>query len=105
MANSNTRWSSNFSNNQWWQVDLGRTRKVDRVTLNWEAAYASSYRIQTSTNGTSFTQAASVSITSPGVKTTTFTARDARYVRILGVTRATPYGFSFWDASVFGPAD
>ncbi len=104
-GNSNTRWSSSFANNQWWQVDLGRTRKVDRVTLNWEAAYASSYRIQTSTNGTSFTQAASVSLTSPGVKTTTFTARDARYVRILGVTRATPYGFSFWDASVFGPAD
>jgi hypothetical protein len=104
-GNSNTRWSSSFANNQWWQVDLGRIRKVDKVTLNWEAAYASSYRIQTSTNGTTFTQAASVSLTSPGVKTTTFTARDARYVRILGVTRATPYGFSFWDASVFGAAD
>jgi glucose/arabinose dehydrogenase len=104
-GNSNTRWSSNWTNNQWWQVDLGRTRKVDKVTLNWETAYAKSYRIQTSTNGTTFTQAASVSITAPGVKTTTFTARDARYVRILGVTRATQWGISFWDASVFGPAD
>ena len=104
-GNSNTRWSSNFTNNQWWQVDLGRTRKVDKVTLNWETAYAKSYRIQTSTDGTSFTQAASVSITSPGVKTTTFTARDARFVRVLGVTRATQWGISLWDASVFGPAD
>ena len=104
-GNANTRWSSAFTNNQWWQVDLGRTRKVDKVTLNWETAYAKSYRIQTSTDGTNFTQAASVSITSPGVKTTTFTARDARYVRVLGVTRATQWGISLWDASVFGPAD
>jgi hypothetical protein len=75
------------------------------VTVNWEAAYASLYRIQTSTNGTSFTQAAEVTLTAPGVKTTTFAVRSARYVRIFGVTRATPYGFSFWNASVFGPAD
>src|SRR5581483_7184883 len=26
------------------------------------------------------------------------------YVRVLGVTRATTYGISFWDAQVFGPA-
>ena len=44
-----------------------------------------------------------MSITSPGLKTTTFTARSARYVRVQGVTRATQYGISFWDARVFGP--
>jgi glucose/arabinose dehydrogenase len=104
-GSSTTRWSSSFADNQWWRVDLGRTRQVDRVTLNWEAAYASRYRIQTSTNGTTFTQAADVTITSPGVKTHTFAVRSARYVRIMGVTRATPYGISLWDASVFGPAD
>ena len=75
------------------------------MKLNWESAYASHYRIQTSTDGTNFTEAATSTITRSGVKTTSFTARDARYVRILGVTRATPYGFSLWDASVFGPAD
>ena len=73
------------------------------MELNWEAAYASRYKILTSTDGTNFTEAADVSITSPGLKTTTFTARDARYVRVLGVTRATQYGISFWDARVYGP--
>ncbi len=104
-GSATTRWSSTETNNQWWQVDLGKTRKVDTVTLNWEAAYASRYKIQTSTDNKTFTQAAEVTIAAPGVKTTTFTAREARYVRVLGVTRATPWGISLWDASVFGPAD
>ena len=104
-GNSATRWSSKFLNSQWWQVDLGRARSVDTVTLNWEAAYASRYQIRTSTDGSTFTTAADVTITAPGVKTTQFAARSARYVRILGVTRATQWGISFWDASVFGAAD
>jgi hypothetical protein len=39
------------------------------------------------------------------VESTSFPARSARYVRIQGIDRATPYGISLWDARVFGPAD
>jgi hypothetical protein len=102
---STTRWSSAFADNQWWQVDLGSVRQVDTVVVNWEAAYASQYRISTSTDGTSFTDAATVSIGVAGPRTTTFAARGARYVRITGVTRATVWGISFWDVNVYGPAD
>ena len=73
----------------WWQVDLGSAQSIDKVELNWEDAYASRYKILTSTDGTTFTEAADVSIASPGLKTTTFPARSARYVRVQGVTRAT----------------
>ena len=104
-GSSTTRWSSNFTDNQWWQVDLGSVRKVSKVDLNWEAAYASQYKIQTSTDGTTFTDAAVVSSTGAGLKSTTFADRDARYVRVLGVTRATQYGISFWDARVYGSSD
>jgi PKD repeat protein len=103
--NSTTRWSSQFLNNQWWQVDLGRARAVDTVSLNWEVAYASKYDIQTSTNGTTWTTAATVNITAAGWKTTTFTSRSARYVRVANPTRATIFGISFWDARVQGAAD
>jgi hypothetical protein len=102
---STTRWSSQFLNNQWWQVDLGRTRQVNSVSLNWEAAYASRYDIRVSTNGTTFTTAATVNISAPGWKTTTFTARGARYIRVAAVTKKTIFGISFWDARVQGPAD
>lgn len=102
-GSTTTRWSSAYKNNQWWQVDLGSTRQVSKVVVNWEAAYATQYKIQTSTNGTSFTTQATVNATSAAIRTTTFAAVGARYVRILGVSRGTPYGFSFWEAQVFAP--
>ena len=68
-GSSTTRWSSAFADNQWWQVDLGSVRQVDTVSFNWEAAYASSYKIQISSDGSTFTDAANVSNTQPGWKT------------------------------------
>ena len=104
-GSATTRWSSNFTNNQWWQVDLGSIRQVDRVSINWEAAYASRYKILTSTDGMAYTLAADVTISKAGVHTTSFASRNARYVKIERVTRATAYGISFWDVQVFGFAD
>ena len=99
-----TRWSSDFADNQWWRVDLGAVKSVDRVEVNWEAAYASSYRIQTSTDGTTFSDAANASRAGAGLEVTTFSARNARYIRLVADTRGTVYGISFWDFRVFGPA-
>ena len=96
-GDSATRWSSAFADNQWWQVDLGAVKSIDRVEVNWEAAYASAYRIQTSTDGTTFTTAASVTRSGAGLEVTSFAERTARYVRLVADARGTPYGISFWD--------
>jgi F5/8 type C domain/PA14 domain/Thrombospondin type 3 repeat len=104
-GDSSTRWSSNYVDNQWWQVDLGSVQEIDRVELNWETAYASSYRVQTrSSRGNSWSTAVTATISSPGLTVHTFPARDARYVRIRGDQRATPWGISLWDVQVFGPS-
>ena len=100
-GNSATRWSSAYADNQWWEVDLGSDRTIDRVELNWEVAYASGYRIRTRESGSSaWSTAADVSIDSPGLKVHTFAPRSARYVRIRGDARGTPWGISLWDARV-----
>jgi NedA-like, galactose-binding domain/Calcineurin-like phosphoesterase len=104
-GNSATRWGSAWLDDQWWRVDLGSLRSVDAVAVNWEDALASSYRIQLSTDGSTFADAATVSIAQEGWKLTTFAAANARYVRVLGVTRSKQFGISFWDAQVFGPSD
>jgi F5/8 type C domain len=104
-GDSSTRWSSNHVDDQWWQVDLGSVREINRVELNWEIAYASQYRIRTRMSpGESWSTAATVSISSPGLKIHSFPARDARFVRIQEDQRATRWGTSLWDAKVFGPA-
>jgi hypothetical protein len=102
---SSTRWSSAPSDNQWWRVDLGALRQVSKVSINWEVAYASSYRIETSRDGVLYSVAASVSISNKGRVTTAFPARSARFVRIVAVERATQWGSSFYDCEVFGPSD
>ncbi|HEY0804601.1 MAG TPA: discoidin domain-containing protein, partial [Pseudonocardiaceae bacterium] len=56
-----TRWSSAFSDPQWVQVDLGQQFPIDHVRLNWEAAGASAYQIQTSNDATNWTTAVSAS--------------------------------------------
>jgi hypothetical protein len=103
-GNSSTRWSSNYVDNQWLQVDLGSVRQIDRVELNWETAYASRYRILTRrSSGGSWSTAATVTSWSAGLRVHTFPVRNARYVRIRGDQRATPWGISLWDVRIFGP--
>jgi hypothetical protein len=101
-GNPSTRWSSAYSVPQWWRVDLGSIRTINRVELNWEVAYASSYRIQTrtSTGPGGWTTAATITNPLPGWKAHTFAATDARQVRIYADAKATPWGVSLWDARV-----
>lgn len=101
-GSTTTRWSSERSEDQWWQVDLGSATTIDTVVASWEAAYARTYEVQTSTDGVTFTTAATVTASAPGTQRTTFAPRTARYVRIKGVTRATAYGYSLWEVQVFG---
>jgi hypothetical protein len=101
-----SRWSSSFADNQWWQVDLGAVRNVQRVVLKWYGnSWGPSYQIQTSTDGVNFTTVATDGVTSAVTKTTDFTPTQARYVRVQGAKRAASYGISFTDAKVFGLLD
>ncbi|WP_449701857.1 galactose-binding domain-containing protein [Actinoplanes sichuanensis] len=100
-GNTGTRWSSTFADPQWLQVDLGSTQSISQVVLNWEAAYASAFTIQTSANGTSWTNISPVTAGQAGVQTLNVTG-SGRYVRMSGTTRATPYGYSLWEFQVFG---
>lgn len=46
-----SRWSSQYSDDQWIQVDLGEAKSFDRIELLWETAYASLFVIQVSDDG------------------------------------------------------
>ncbi|WP_433365376.1 ThuA domain-containing protein [Streptosporangium sp. CA-115845] len=101
-GNPGTRWSSAFSDPQWISVDLGSVRQVSRVRLQWEAAYGRSYRIETSTNGTTWSQVHSTTASDGGVDDITFAAVGARHVRVYGTQRATVWGYSLWEMEVHG---
>ena len=96
-----TRWSSAFFDPQWIQVDLGASTALNRVELSWEAAYAKSYRIETSADGSTWTTAVTVAGTGAGGQVTHPLTGNARYVRMYGTERATPYGYSLWEFRVY----
>ncbi len=100
-GNTTTRWSSAFSDPQWLQVDLGATHTISQVILNWEAAYAKAFQIQTSNDGTTWTTIYSTTTGTGGIQTLPVTG-TGRYVRMYGTQRATGYGYSLWEFQVFG---
>jgi hypothetical protein len=102
-GNTGTRWSSAFSDPQWLQVDLGASASISQVVLQWEAAYATAFQIQTSANGTSWTTIYSTTTGTGGTQTLNVTG-TGRYVRMYGTARATAYGYSLWEFQVYGTA-
>jgi glucose/arabinose dehydrogenase len=96
-----TRWSSVRADPQWLEVDLGSVRGVGYVLLRWEAAYGSEYRIQTSTGGGVWTTVHTRTNGDGQIDVVPFTPRDARWVRVYGVKRATTYGYSLWEMEIY----
>lgn len=97
-----TRWSSQYSNAQWIYVDLGATYNVNRVKINWEAAYGRDYQIQISSNASTWTNMASIVGNTSLERDHTGLAGTGRYVRINGILRGTQYGYSIFELQVFG---
>src|SRR5258708_6171619 len=80
-GNTGTRWSSAFSAPQWLEVDLGSSQSICQVGLNWEAAYASAFQIQTSTDNVNWTTIFSTTTGTGGIQTIPLTG-TGRYIRM-----------------------
>ncbi len=100
-GNTGTRWSSAFSDPQWLEVDLGTTRSICGVSLNWEAAYAKAFQIQVSNDNSTWTTIYSTTTGTGGVQNLTVSG-SGRYIRMYGTARATQYGYSLWEFDVYG---
>ncbi|MFE3721396.1 discoidin domain-containing protein [Streptomyces cyaneofuscatus] len=100
-GNANTRWSSAASDPQWIRVDLGATTQLSQVVLDWETAYGKGYRIELSTNGSTWSTAYQTTTGDGGTDTLNISG-EARYVRVYGTARGTGYGFSLWEFKVYG---
>ncbi|MET9633281.1 discoidin domain-containing protein [Lentzea sp. NPDC006480] len=106
-GNAGTRWSSQFSDPQWLQVDLGSAQQVCRVSLNWETAHAKAFQIQVTDNpaDSSSWRALYSTTTSTGGTQTLDVSGSGRYLRVLGAQRGTAWGYSLWELGVFSVSD
>lgn len=102
-----SRWASSFANStEWIYVDLGSNYNLNRVVLKWEAAFATQYKVQLSTDNV-FTENETINTqtASDGGTDDLTVSGTGRYLRILCTTKAlTPYGYSLYEIEAYGSA-
>jgi large repetitive protein len=115
----NTRWEStqlgaptpNEDDQQWIYVDLGATATIHTINLRWENAAGQNYDLQVSNDQltaqspipTNWATIKSViGNTNGGLKTYSGFNVTGRFVRMLGHTRTTTFGYSLFDFQVIG---
>ena len=105
-GNLATRWSSNQPyDGTWrsWQVDLGTAHRVGSVRISWELAWAKSYRLDSSLDGSDWQSFYNTSEGKGKVETIDNLSAHGRFVRINCTERfaGSPWGFSFWEVEIF----
>ena len=98
-----TRWSSQFADNQWWMVDLGQSLEIKKISLYWEAAYPSEYKILVSDNKESWKEIYSKDNGTGGTEVIKVSPVKTRYVKIELIKRATKWGFSLLEVKFNEP--
>ncbi|MGI5241873.1 discoidin domain-containing protein [Dactylosporangium sp. CA-139066] len=104
-GDASTRWSSAHGvDPQWIQIDLGQSTQICQVVLQWQRSYAKAYRIEVSSDGVNGWTPIYSTTTGPGGTETLAVSGSGRYIRMYGTTRATQYGYSLYEFSVYsGP--
>ena len=100
-ADGNTRWSSQNYDQQNLIVDLWRVYTIGQVKINWEAAYASQFQIQVSTDYSTWITVYENYQAKGGQMTINFSAVKAQYVKIYCIKRATENGFSIIEFEIY----
>lgn len=98
---ADTRWASDWSDPQWIQVDLGSATPVRKLQLVWDPAYAKSYEVQVSDNGSAWRTVHSTT-TGNGDIDTIDVAATARHVRLHLTARGTGWGYSLHEFGIYG---
>ncbi|MEU7552037.1 beta-N-acetylglucosaminidase domain-containing protein [Streptomyces sp. NPDC044571] len=102
-GSATTRWSSPAVDGAWWQAELAAPARVGRLALQWQEAYPSAYRVETSADGVTWRPAARVAASRGGAESV-YLAPDpvpSRFLRITCERRATRYGCSLITAEAY----
>ena len=106
-GNNATRWSGpKASANAWWQVNLGQESQIRTIRIIWESSYSTSFKIQTSDNGSSWKDVSTFSNNKPGVQILNLPENiKAKYIRLQSISKVNSYGISMFEFQVFEEAN
>ncbi|MGW2864378.1 beta-N-acetylglucosaminidase domain-containing protein [Streptomyces sp. NPDC001205] len=96
-----TRWASLPDDGAWWQAELAGPARVGLVVLQWQGAGAARYEVRVSSDGRSWSTAGTVDAGKGGRESVRMDARDARFIRVQVVKRASTAGCSLWSVEAY----
>lgn len=99
--NTGSRWASIYNDDEWVYVDLGAPTEIASVVLNWEAAYATSYKLLVATDTDHWQEVYSTTAGKGGLENIKFKPVTARYVKMQGIKRATQWGYSLYEMEIY----
>ncbi|MFC1399987.1 MULTISPECIES: beta-N-acetylglucosaminidase domain-containing protein [Streptacidiphilus] len=99
-----TRWLSPAEDDAWVQLELPQAATLGAAVLHWPDTFAAQYRIETSTDGVTWTTVATVPNGQGGDETVHFDAPNVRFVRMQGVQRGTRFGYSLFGIELYAVA-
>lgn len=101
-----SRWESARTDNESVTIDLLAIAELQKITIYWEAAYAKTYKIESSLNGTDWALLENRSAGVGGTESYTINSVPGRYIRITCLERVAingiKYGFSIYEVVVNG---
>jgi hypothetical protein len=103
-GNMDTRWSSTYSDPQWYQVDLGKRYDIKKVIIHWEFASARDYSIEESNDGIKWTSVIKKNNMPAGQRSDTINnlPGGARFIRMYGTARTSAWGYSIFEFEAYG---
>ena len=105
-GNRSSRWESKPTDDESFTVDLGSKYQIGRVILRWERASGQRYLLEVSDDSTTWTPLYEFNETDLPDEARVDdlpVAGSGRYVRMVGLKRNTPYGYSLFGLEVYSP--
>lgn len=105
-GNYGSRWQdASNTDNASLVVDLGSEKPVGTVKIYWEAANAKAYTLSFSTDNVNFAGDLTYTNMAAGSRTDNASGLsiNCRYIKLQGVTRQLPYGYSIYEIEVYSP--
>ncbi|MGI4738572.1 MAG: discoidin domain-containing protein [Janthinobacterium lividum] len=103
--NANTRWGSDYNepmpDSAYLYVDLQKRAAIEQISLYWQTAYASDYKLEVSDDAQTWQGIKRVSGNTQQTNVIDVMA-TGRYVRMHALKRATQFGYSLWEFVVRG---
>ena len=98
-GNMQSRWSSNFEDNQWWQADFDSPHRICGVILKWETAFTEIYNIEVKDASGKWKKVYETADGDGSTDIVYFEPVEASALKINCVQRGTGWGNSLWEVS------